>query len=591
MVNEKNQDSTRFSGTPLHFDTKDTRVKVMDIDASVVYAATDEYRRTVVMVNYDDEISYGIDFFKILGGNDHLYSFHASSNEDPETSENLSFKVQPAGSYAGTAVPYGPDPWSVTGDNNAVLKYPMGYTWLDDVKRADNPGTGEFFVDFKIKDFWKQSRNGKQDIHLRMTMVNDWAADEVTLANGMPPRTGKNMSAIRHYEYMLVRRKGRDMNTLFTTVVEPYDGSRYIKAISNVPVSVASGTPGKNDVAKAVRVELIDGRIDYIVYAQNNEVTYTVTDPETGYTFDFKGFIGVWTVKEKVDGNGFANIYSYVNDGEMIGNDEFKYKELDAAIKGTITDFQDELSFDNWIEAELDVSLTQEEANELSGRIINVEREEYGNSTYVIESVKMLDGTRARINLGNVTLISGFVDAKKEDLGYNYDVAVGKSFDIPMSYEDNSAPVFDDVADITTSAGSSVSVKVNATGDEGATVTYRARTLPRGASFNAETATFTWKPDNSQIGDNLVAIDAVDEFGRISTQYFTVTVYGSTTGKPSNKTEEDTGNEGGSAGGGGGGAAPETPSTGDDNSSSGEENTGESGETEENRGNTTDMGA
>ena len=84
---------------------------------------------------------------------------------------------------------YGADPWSLTGNTDVHLKYPVGYTWLDDVKRADVPGTGEFYVDWKIKDFRKQSRNAKQNIHLRMTMVNDWAADEVTLANGRPPRT------------------------------------------------------------------------------------------------------------------------------------------------------------------------------------------------------------------------------------------------------------------------------------------------------------------------------------------------------------------------------------------------------------------
>ncbi|MBQ9985046.1 MAG: Ig-like domain-containing protein, partial [Oscillospiraceae bacterium] len=514
VVNEDSQATGSFTGVPLHFDTKDTRVKVMDVDASMVYAEADEYRRTIVMVDFDDEISYGIDFFKVLGGNDHLYSFHATSEEDPETSDNLTFKAQATGSYAGAAVPYGEDPWSVSGNSSVVLKYPVGYTWLDDVKRADNPGTGEFYVDWKIKDFWNQSRNGKQDIRLRMTMVNDWKADEVSLLNGMPPRTDTNLAAIDHLEYMLVRRKGRDLNTLFTTVIEPYNGSRYIKSIENVPVTVVEGTPGKNDVAKAVKVELIDGRVDYIVYAQNNTVTYSVGD-----IFEFRGFVGVWSIDE----NG-VNIYSYVNDGEMIGNDTVRVENLDAVIKGTITDFQDELSFDNWIEAELDVALTQEAADDLSGRIINVEREALGNSTYVIESVDVLDGNRARINLGNVTLISGFVDAKNEELGYKYDVAVGKSFDIPLSYEDNPAPVFDEVADnITTSAGSSVSVTVSATGDDGATVTYRARTLPRGASFDAETGTFTWKPTASQIGDNLVAVDAVDEYGRISTKYFTIT--------------------------------------------------------------------
>ncbi|MBR2181382.1 MAG: S-layer homology domain-containing protein, partial [Oscillospiraceae bacterium] len=82
---------------------------------------------------------------------------------------------------------------------------------------------------------------------------------------------------------------------------------------------------------------------------------------------------------------------------------------------------------------------------------------------------------------------------------------------------------------------------------------------------NAETATFTWKPDGSQVGESLVAIDATDSLGRTSTLYFTVTVYGSTTGGSSSDKTEENDNSGstgtgdtaaGGGGGGGGGAAP-----------------------------------
>ena len=85
---------------PLHFDAKDTRVKVMQVDASDYYAMVDEYDRTVVMVDYDSEISYTLDFFKILGGYDHLYSFHANSDVDPIYSDNLTFVPQECGTYA-----------------------------------------------------------------------------------------------------------------------------------------------------------------------------------------------------------------------------------------------------------------------------------------------------------------------------------------------------------------------------------------------------------------------------------------------------------------------------------------------------------
>ncbi len=581
MVNEQTQNRSLDPQKPLHFDAKDTRVKVLDVDAPGAYTATDEYRRTVVMVDYDGEVSYGIDFFRVLGGDDHLYVFHPNSQENPETSSNLKFETQPGGSYAGVDVPFGADPYTNTSSAYTRLKYPMGYTWLFDVHRAENTGAKEFYIDYKINDFRNHSRNGKMNIRLRMTMVNDFAADEVTLANGMPPRTAKNLEVMTHLEYMLVRRKGRDLNTLFTTVIEPYNGERYIKedGISRVDIVPKDAASFGTDQAAAVKIELDDGRIDYIVYTQDNGVTYTITDSDTGYTFDFKGFVGVWTVKENADGTGFDNVYSYVNDGELIGDEVTREEWLAPEFTGTIVDFQDELSFDNWIEVEFDRELTQEEADELCDRMINIERTENGNSAFMIEGVTMTNATHGIIDIGEITTISGYIDEKNEALGYTYDVAVGKTFGIPMSYEVNPAPVFEEVSNITTSAGSSVSVSVRATSEDGA-VTYSARTLPRGASFNPQTRTFTWKPDSSQIGENLVAIDAVDECGRISTQYFTVTVYGSTTGKPSNTTEtpstdnSGTSSEGTSSGGGGGGGGGAAPDNGD---SSDQNDVGDSG--------------
>ncbi|MBQ2743658.1 MAG: Ig-like domain-containing protein [Oscillospiraceae bacterium] len=559
LVNEQGVNRSTFTPKTIHFDAeKDSRVKVIDVNAPNAYTATDEYRRTVVMVDYDDEVSYGIDFFRVLGGNDHLYAFRAASQEDPEYSDNLSFEQQIGGSYAGADVPYGPDPYS-TNSNYTILKYPNGYTWLTDVYRADNPGVSDFWVDYKIKDFRSLSRNGKMDIHLRMTMVNDWEADEVSLVNGMPPRKPENLKVIDHFEHLLVRRKGRDLDTLFTTVIEPYNGERYIKEIKGVSIAPVSGTPDKFDSAKAVRVELVDGRIDYVVYAQNNSVTYRITDEERNYSFDFKGFVGVWSVGQENN-----NIYTFMSDGEMIGDDERKVENFDAALSGTVVDFQRELSFDNWVEVEFDREVTAEEASTIEDRLINFEYDGPGNASFVVKSVTMTSPTRGILDLGGITLIDTYIDDKNTDLGYNYDIAVGKNFEMPMSYEDNHAPVFDEVSDnISTTAGSSVSVKVNAT-SESEEVAYSVRTLPRGANFDPETATVTWKPTASQIGENLFAIDATDESGRISTVYFTVMVYGATTGSGSNTPSEPTTpsapSGGGSGGGGGAAPAPSTPS-------------------------------
>ncbi|MBQ8004538.1 MAG: S-layer homology domain-containing protein [Oscillospiraceae bacterium] len=608
VVNEKSQLKSAYSHKPLHYDGKDTRVKVVDVDAATAYTETDEYRRTVVMIDYDDEVSYGLDFFKILGGDDHLYSFHANSENDPEVSENIRnlIKAQVGGSYAGVNVPFGKDPGTVDGSTYGILEYPKGYTWLEDVKRADNPGVGEFWIEYAIDDFRKLSRNGKLDMHLRMTMLNDWKADEISFADGYPPRTPGNLAVMDHLEYMLVRRKGKDLNTLFTTVIEPYNGQRYIKSITGVEIAATGGeTPAKTDLAKAVKVELVDGRIDYVVYAQNNKTVYTVTDGD--YSFEFCGTVGVWTVRANADG-GYDRIYSYLNDGTTLGEGNLKITDADAAISGTVTNFNgmenadEALVFENYIDVKTDITLPAEGedfdafAESLADRMFVGEREELGNSAFVIKSVTRIDDEHLRLNLGNISIVDGYKDKKDESLGYIFDVWQGQRFEIPMSYEDNAAPEFTPVDDLTVSAGSSVKVTVSAsTENKDGVITYSARTLPRGAGFNADTATFNWKPDSSQIGENLVAIDARDSDGRIATMYFVVTVYGSTTGGTSDKTDGDettdnSGNSGdtttpsGGGGGGGGGAAPTPGNTEDGGNQTG--NGGESGEAGGNTDNT-----
>ncbi|MBQ6697938.1 MAG: S-layer homology domain-containing protein [Oscillospiraceae bacterium] len=590
-VDEKPSFKPAKAGDPLHFDAKDTRVKVMDVDVPEVYEETKEYRRTIVMIDYDSDISYGVDFFKVLGGDDHLYSFHAASEVIGSYSDNIKLYHQPTGSYAGVDVPFGDDPWTDNSNNYARMKYPLGYTWLFDVRRADNPDIAEnepFYADFDIIDFNKHSRNtAKMDINLRLTMVNDFVPDEISFAKGYPPRTEKNLANIDYYEHMLVRRKGNNLNTLFATVIEPYNGKRYIENISRVEM-IPEGDTGTDKYA-AVKVELCDGRVDYVMYAQNNDVTYTVRDGD--YEFSFRGFVGVWTVDAEKN-----NLYSYISDGDTIGD----VSGAVPSVSGTITGFTEELAFDNYIDVEFENAVSDAEL--LEDRIIIAEYTGNGNATYFIEDVELAeDGMSARLGIGGVTPISGYLDKHNMDLGYAYDIAKGTRFEIPLSYENDGSPVFDALSgQISASAGSSVSVKVNATAtEEGGKITYSERTLPRGASFDTESGVLTWKPSASQTGENLVGIDATDEKGRTSTLYFTIMVYGSTTGSGSQtQTTPSTPSEpsipstpstpstpgssgGGAGGGGGGGSAPapstpsddktdETPSVGDADSSLGE---------------------
>ncbi len=533
----------RTSEPSLHFDAKDTRVKVIDARTPQAYpTSTEEYRRTIVMVDYDDEVSYGIDFFRVVGGSDHLYTFSPNSNNRPEKSANLTFIKQvdepqsdwiydenhyPFSSYAGPTVQFGWDPYTDMSKVEAPKKFPLGYTWMFNVERADNTGENEFWLDYAIDDFGKDpSRNPNLDVRLRITMLNDFDADEVSLVSTKPQRVEAN-ECVGDLEKFLVRRKGERLDSLFTAVYEPYKaGDRYVTDIQSETLAVEkiAGVGTDKDVAKAVKVVLNDDRVDYIVYASNKDNTYRITDGE--YSFEFSGFVGVWTV----NGDG-ENIYSYIHDGEALGEGENKVENAEDVITGTVIDFQKDLSLDNWIDVTFDRDFTQEEADDLVDRMMNIERETPGNSSYVIEGITMTDARNARINLNSTSLISNYKDVMDFSKGYDYNIEEMQTFEIPMSYEMSGNPVFDEVGKQSVSAGSSISIKLNATPvSEDYTITYRARTLPRGAGFDAATATFTWKPTATQVGNNLVAIDAIDSAGRIATLYFEIEVFGSTSG-------------------------------------------------------------
>ena len=360
---------------------------------------------------------------------------------------------------------------------------------------------------------------------------------------------------------MFIRRKGETLDTLFTTVLEPYNKERYIENIERIDVARKDGSDIKANEAVALKITLCDGRVDYVTYATDTDMAYTITDNTqngNGYSFDFQGFVGVWTL------NGEEKVYSYLHDGTLLAD-----VATNGSLEGTVKDFTRELSFSNKLEVEFDRTVSDEEmqllADENTGlaeRLIVVEHPKTGKAAYTIKGVEFYpDGEGATIDLGDVTTIASYEDYEAGT--YNYYISEDAPFVIPISYEDDRAPVFEkDSYDATTSAGSTIKVNVSAVSqvEEGdASVVYTARTLPRGASLD-EDGTVTWKPDASQVGGNLVAVDATDSLGRTSTMYFVITVYGSTTGKPSteNTGTQGEGTSGGSGGGGGGGAAPGT---------------------------------
>ncbi|MBE6912340.1 MAG: hypothetical protein E7473_07430 [Ruminococcaceae bacterium] len=526
-------------GTPLHFDDAG-KVKIADIDFPEVYADTDVYRRTVVSVEASSDVSYTVDFFRIKGGKEHTYSFHTQSLNGYTTDD---FTLVPqvdadgnyVGTYAGPEVPLGPDPNTILTSGSYELKYTRGYTWLDHVNRA-TPEDGNFSVNFKQTDF-RHTVKDASGLNLKFTALNDWTPSSVGFATGYAPNTSSN-KMIPGLDYMLIHRKGKNLDTLFTSVLQPYNGEEYIESMESVPVELKEGRKSKDDVVKAVKVVLKNGRTDYIVYSTNNTLLYTVDGK-----FDFRGAIGVYSI-----GTTGENIYAYVNDGDVIGETTGT-----AALEGTVTDFSAELTSDNYITVALDKEYDFD-LDELTKKYIYVDNTHSNqNGAYRIVGAEM-DGENLVLDIGDVSLVKNYIDNANPDKGYVFNVQNGQSFRIPLNVVLNDAPAVTlPGKEFRATAGSTMTVKLSAESvNEGSTIRFIGSTLPRGASIDEETGLVTWKPQASQLGENGFVISVVDEEGRESSASFIVTVYGST---------------GGSGGGATSGTTTPKPDTSDKNDS------------------------
>ena len=582
-----------WNGTPLHFDSTD-KVKVIDVDSPKSYESTDIYRRTAITVEASNEVAYTVDFFRIKGGKSHTYSFHTQSymgytTDDltlvPQVDENGEYEDTYAGhnitaQYIDPAtglntevkeVEYGGDP---NGRNNTAAyktMFPRGYTWLTNVNRAENIKSGNFSVNFAQTDF-KHQVEDSSGLNMKFTALNDWTPTGIGIVTGYPPQTASN-AEITGLDYMLIHRTSdKPLDTLFTSVLQPYKGEEYIADMVSVPLT-SGGTTVSDNTAKAIRVSLKNGRHDYIVYSTNEGAKYTVTDTfknaqgaDITVSFDFSGFAGVYSVNDEG-----LNIYTYINDGTVIGNTSSV-----GSYNGEIVGFTDTLSSTNKITVDFDGDV---DLARLCGEYIYIDNNTKHNGSYrILDAAPNAENSEyTDLNIGDVSLITSFKNDNDLDAGYNFNIAKYQKFSVPLTdtYDARPQITAGDLNNLTVTAGSSFTIDVNAQSDVSDSITFVGRTLPRGATVDAKTGVVTWKPGSSQVGEAGFVIAAIDGDGREATISFEVTVYGSTTSKPSGDSDNsgstdstDTPSGGGGGGGGGGGAAP-APDT-DENTDVGE---------------------
>ena len=212
-------------------------------------------------------------------------------------------------------------------------------------------------------------------------------------------------------------------------------------------------------------------------------------------------------------------MYTYLHDGEILGETN-KTFEGKSAIEAKVVSFTRQPSVTNEIVIHpTNGALTENELADLTGRYVFIDNgEDVRSGTYEIVGASR-DGENIVLDVGRITTIRKYVDPyntafdpTNPEATYVYMIDEGQSARIPLTISDDNSPVFDEInSGLSTSAGSSISVTVNAESpieNNPPKITYIGTTLPRGASINADTGTVTWKPDASQVGDNHFAVTA-----------------------------------------------------------------------------------
>jgi hypothetical protein len=365
---------------------------VVELDGKKAYPDINAYTRTMFLIgsNSDDKDNnaYVVDIFHVDGGNDHVYSFHGPSSTI--TSTGLKLNEQKKGTYAGEAIEKG------IGANG----FPVGYSFLYNVRKDVNPPS-QFMLDWKVETgYWGLTE--KDNVHLRMYSLNQ--GDDVALADGDPPQNKPGNP--RKLGYVLVHRKGTNLNSTFVSVFEPYRDKPIIKSVQRIE------TDGPGIV---LQVEHMNGNIDYVLY-----------NPESQKVMNIKPGISMTGNVGYISKTG-----NTITKAVLVNGSSLKYANLDLKsnpITGKVMKMNKGFAGGGWILVDKPLPVD----GSLNGQQIFISTNGERDASYTIRDVKR-EGNLTRINCGPITFVSTLKTASadaQDPRQYLYDFEEGASFNI-----------------------------------------------------------------------------------------------------------------------------------------------------------------
>ncbi len=373
---------------------------VFELDGKKAYPEIKEYTRTMLLIggNKDDNDSnaYIVDIFRVAGGNDHVYSFHGPPGEI--TNQGLALKEQKQGTYAGEDIPKG----------IASNGFPLGYSFLYNVKKDLNPPT-QFMLDWKAEAGYRGLKEN-DNIHLRMYSLSQ--SDDIALADGDPPQNKPGNP--KKLGYVLMHRKGTDLNSTFVSVIEPYRNQPFIKSVKRIDNGRG------NEVA--LEIEHVNGNTDYVLYNPDSQKLMKISKD-----LSMMGSVGY--IRKTGDA---------ITKGILVNGSSLKHGKMNLKsnlIQGKVVRMNKIPDGDGWILVDTPLPLD----GSLNGQQIIISTESDRDASYTIREIKR-EGKFSKIYCGPISFVNGIKAAAENSpasgtSNYLYDFEEGAAFKITSHAE------------------------------------------------------------------------------------------------------------------------------------------------------------
>ena len=265
-------------------------------------------------------------------------------------------------------------------------------------------------LDWKVETGYRGLKAG-ENIHLRMYSLTQ--SNDIALADGDPPQNKPGNP--KKLGYVLMHRKGENLNSTFISVFEPYKENPFIKSVKRID----SG----DESQIALKIELSNGSIDYVLYNPDTEKLMKIED-----SINMSGNIGFI---RKQDGRV---VKSLIINGKSLNHGSMTLKSA-GQIRGKIVKMNKNPSGSGWVL----VDLILPENGSLNGEQLIIANKGERDATYTIKSIKR-EGKYSRIECGPITFAIGLKNPVVQNstdpyASFIYEFEEGDSFTIPSHNE------------------------------------------------------------------------------------------------------------------------------------------------------------